>query len=126
MTHWMSRIKAALLIVAAVALVGCAERVTREEFSSTVMYKSTSEVAKRFGKPKEVEEEPGTIRWIYTSKTFNVADGTWTIDPKTVVVFNQPNPDADPTVHEVLYESSPKAKQREAERTQGGSASTES
>ncbi len=124
MTHWMSRIAAALLVAAAMVLVGCAERVTREEFNSNVMHKSTSEVAKRFGNPKEVDEsEPGKIRWIYTSKTFNIGDGTWTIDPKTIVVFSQPHPDADAIVHDVVYEGSPKASQSEADAPAAGSAS---
>lgn len=101
---WMSRTGAALAIAAAVVLTGCAERVTRDEFHTNVMNKSTSEVAKRFGNPDAVETEPGTIRWIYTAKTLNVGDDKWSVDPRTIVVFSQPNPDGTPTVAEVVFE----------------------
>lgn len=103
-TGWMNRIGAAILVAAAVVLTGCGERVTRDEFNSNVMHKSTKEVAKRFGNPEAVENEPGTIKWVYTSKTLNVSDTGWSVDPKTIVVFSQPTPESTATVAEVVYE----------------------
>jgi hypothetical protein len=101
---WMSRIGAAILVAAAVVLTGCGERVTRDEFNTNVMHKSTKEVAKRFGDPVAVENGPGTIKWVYTSKTLNVSDTGWSVDPKTIVVFTQPTPDGAATAAEVVYE----------------------
>jgi len=103
-TGWVGRFGAAMLLAASLALAGCAEKVTRDEFSSHVMHKSEREVAKRFGKPAQVEEGPDGVKWIYTGKTLNVKDDGWDLDPKTVVVFVKASPDGTATATEVLYE----------------------
>ena len=101
---WMGKTGAAILFAASIVLAGCGERVTREEFNSNVLHKSDKEVAKRFGKPVAVEEGPDTVKWVYTSKTLNVSENGWNLDPKTIVVFTKPSPDGAATASEVVYE----------------------
>ena len=101
---WMGRTGAAMLVAASIGLAGCGERVTREEFSTNVLHKSTKEVSKRFGDPAAVEEGPESIKWVYTSKTLNVSDSGWSVDPKTIVVFTKPSAEGAATAAEILYQ----------------------
>ena len=89
----------------AVMLAGCGEKLSREDFASKVKDKTTGDVQAAMGKPKSVDEStPGTIKWMYESKTFSTGDAATKLDRKTIVVFHQRDPNSPATVADVLYD----------------------
>lgn len=94
----------ALLFALVIAVAGCGELFSREDFVSRVKDKSTAEVQKEIGKPDAIDESvPGTLRWTYEGKTFHTEGGTKR-DKKTVVVFRQGDAGAPAKVADVVYE----------------------
>lgn len=94
----------ALPVAVALALTACGERFSRDDFGALVKDSSTTEVAKKFGKPDIVDESiGGVIRWTYKSKTFGTEGGT-KLDQRTIIVFRQTDPNAPAKAVEVLYE----------------------
>lgn len=94
----------ALLFALVIAVAGCGELLSREDFVSRVQDKSTAEVQKALGKPDAIDESvPGTVRWTYESKTFHTEGGTKR-DKKTVVVFRQGDGGTPAKMAEVVYE----------------------
>lgn len=68
-------------------LAGCAEVMSRDDFAKRTQGKSDLEVRKDIGKPASVENKPGEVKWIYSSRTFNT-EGRGKVDSKAVVVFS--------------------------------------
>ena len=96
--------KAALISAVILLLAACGERVNRSDFEAAVKDRTTAEVTSRFGEPDAVDGSvAGTLRWTYTSKTFNVEGGT-KMDARTIVVFRQTDPNVSARAVEVLYE----------------------
>lgn len=94
----------ALVVALIFVLVGCGERLGRDEFEVVIKDKTTTEVAARIGKPDAIDESVGgTTRWTYTSKTFSVEGGT-KMDAKTTVVFRKINLNEPAKVVEVQYQ----------------------
>ena len=87
-----------------VALGGCGEKLSREDFAAAVKDKTAADVQKTVGKPDAVDEsQPGAVKWTYTSKTFSTGEAT-KMDKRAVVVFQQRDPNAPATVADVMYD----------------------
>jgi hypothetical protein len=99
----LSGISKALILAAAFLVAGCGERLSRDDFAALVKDKSTAEVQARHGKPDAVDESGGTVKWIYSSKTFNTGENT-KMDDKTILVFSKTDPNAPPKVADVQYQ----------------------
>ena len=93
----------ALIVAAAFLVAGCGERLSRDDFAALVKDKSTTEVETRHGKPDAVDESGGTVKWIYTSKTFTTGEST-KMDNKTILVFSKTDPNAPAKVADVQYQ----------------------
>ena len=78
-----------LLFVLPVILSACGNVYNRDDFKTAVMGKSESEVTQQFGKPDAVDAtNPAQVKWIYTHKTFDLANHN-TVDSKTTVIFER-------------------------------------
>jgi hypothetical protein len=93
------------VLALAVLLGGCGEKLSREDFVTKVKDKTTSDVQAAVGKPDNIDQStPGTIKWMYESKTFNTGDAATKLDKKTIVVFQQRDPSSPATVADVMYD----------------------
>ena len=89
----------------AIVLGGCGEKLSREDFTTKVKDKTTSDVQAVVGKPDSIDQStPGTIKWMYESKTFSTGDAATKLDKKTIVVFQQRDPNSPATVADVMYD----------------------
>ena len=89
----------------AVVLAGCGEKLSRDDFTSKVKDKTTTDVQAAMGKPDSIDQStPGTIKWMYESKTFSTGDAATKLDKKTIVVFQQRDPNSPATVADVMYD----------------------
>jgi len=100
---WRTTARKTLLFAVVFALAGCSERFSREDFEALVKDKSASEVTARLGKPNAVDEIGGTVRWIYTSRTFSVGSGS-KMDWRAILLFRPTDSMAPARVVEVQYE----------------------
>jgi hypothetical protein len=99
----LSGISKALILAAVFFVAGCGERLSRDDFAALVKDKSAAEVQARHGKPDAVDETGGTLKWTYTSKTFNTGEST-KMDEKTVLIFAKNDPTTPAKVVDVQYE----------------------
>ena len=99
----LSGISKALIVAAVFLVAGCGERLSRDDFAALVKDKSTKEVEARLGKPDAVDESGGTVKWTYTSKTFNTGEST-KMDEKTVLVFAKNDSNTPAKVVDVQYQ----------------------
>lgn len=91
-------------VALAVALGGCGEKLSRDDFAAAVKDKTTADVQAAIGKPDGVDDSaPGMLKWTYKSRTFNTGEAT-KLDKQTIVVFQERHPNAPPTVADVLYD----------------------
>jgi hypothetical protein len=99
-----ARIAVVMLTAASLALAGCSEMLSREDFAAKVKDKSDKEVAKQIGKPASVAEvAPDQVAWTYNERTFNIEQGN-KFDSKTVVVFNKGAADGQLRAVDVKFE----------------------
>ncbi|HEX2831264.1 MAG TPA: hypothetical protein VHP37_33365 [Burkholderiales bacterium] len=90
--------------LAVLALLGCGERMSREDFQTRVQNASEKEVSKKIGRPDASESRgPGEKVWVYHQKTFNIEKGN-TFDARTVVVFKEAAAGGEARVAEVRFE----------------------
>ena len=105
MTRKSPRGWAAILAFAGIlAMTGCAESYTREDFTGKVNGKSMQDVRSEIGKPVKVDEdEAGVVKWTYERRTIDIENkNKW--DERTVVVFTAPASGREPMVSEVRFE----------------------
>ena len=95
---------AVLAIAGILAITGCAETFTREDFTGKVNGKSMQDVRSEIGKPAKVDaDEAGTVRWTYERRTIDIENkNKW--DERAVVVFTAPASGSEATVSEVRFE----------------------
>lgn len=74
----------------AIALAGCGNTYSRDDFMTGVMGKSEQEVKTQYGAPAAVDEaNPDRVTWTYKRETFDLANQN-RIDSKTTVIFEGP------------------------------------
>jgi hypothetical protein len=103
---WNSRHKLATVLALAgvVALAGCAEVSTRDDFTAKVDGKSMKDVRAAVGKPSKVDEaEAGTVMWTYERRTLDIENKNKR-DDRTILVFTTPAADDAAKVSEVRFE----------------------
>ena len=88
---------------ALLALVGCGERMSREDFQTRVQNANETEVRKKLGKPDASQSAGDEKVWVYNQKTFNVEKGN-TFDARTLVVFKSGAGGGEARVSEVRFE----------------------
>jgi hypothetical protein len=89
--------------VALLALVGCGERMSREDFQTRVQNANETEVREKLGKPDASQTAGDEKVWVYNQKTFNIEKGN-TFDARTLVVFKPSAPGGEARVAEVKFE----------------------
>lgn len=90
--------------VALVALVGCGEKMSREDFQTRVQNATEKEVKKKVGSPEASESRSaGEKVWVYNQKTFNIEKGN-AFDARSLVVFREGAPGGEARVSEVRFE----------------------
>ena len=95
---------AVMALTGVMALAGCAEIHTREDFTAKVDGKSMQDVRAVVGKPLKVDDsEAGRVMWIYERRTINIENKN-KLDPRTVLVFTAPIADDGGRVSEVRFE----------------------
>jgi hypothetical protein len=95
-----------LALAATVAiLVGCGERLSREDFDKAVKNMTAPDVQKRMGKPDAVEEIPqGPVKWTYAGRTFATGESATKLDKHATVIFTQRDPKTPATASDVTYD----------------------
>ena len=96
---WKNAAAAAALL----ALVGCGEKMSREDFQTRVQNANETEVRKKLGKPDASQSDGEGKVWVYNQKTFNIDKGN-TFDARTLVVFKASAPGGEARVAEVRFE----------------------
>ncbi len=104
-TIWKSRRLVKVLALAGlVALGGCAEIYTRDDFTTRVDGKSMEDVRAIVGKPLKVDEdEVGVVMWTYERRTIDIENKNKR-DKRTVLVFTNTVSDDGARVSEVRFE----------------------
>ena len=98
------RLAAVLALAGAVALGGCTEIYTRDDFTTKVDGKSMEDVRAAVGKPLKVEEaEAGVVMWTYERRTVDIENKN-KLDKRTVLVFTTPGVADGAKVSEVRFE----------------------
>jgi hypothetical protein len=103
---WKSRHRLAAVVALAgiVAVAGCTEIHTRDDFTAKVDGKSMQDVRAVIGKPLTVDEgEAGSVMWTYERRTIDIENKNKR-DARTVVVFTAPASDGGGTVSQVRFE----------------------
>jgi hypothetical protein len=103
---WRPRRKLApvLALVGIVALAGCAEIYTRDDFRAKVDGKSMEDVRTVIGKPSKVDEgEAGAVMWTYEQRTIDIEQKNKR-DERTVLVFTERAAGDGARVSEVRFE----------------------
>ena len=103
---WKSRRMPAVVLTLAgvVALAGCAEIYTRDDFTSRVDGKSMEAVRAAVGTPVKVDEgEAGSVMWTYERRTIDIENKNKR-DKRTVLVFTTSTTDGGGQVSEVRFE----------------------
>src|SRR4051794_33996763 len=103
---WKSRhrLPAVLALAGLVALAGCAEVYTRDDFTAKVNGRSMADVRAAVGKPLNVEEgEAGAVIWTYAQRTIDI-DNKNKLDKRTVLVFSASASADSGKVSEVRFE----------------------
>jgi hypothetical protein len=95
---------AVLALTGIVALAGCAEIHTRDDFTAKVDGKSMDDVRSVIGKPMKVDEgEAGAVVWTYARRTIDIENKNKR-DERTVLVFTAPASNGGTRVSEVRFE----------------------
>lgn len=82
-------LSAAALVLPLLALPGCGDIYSRDDFTKGVLNQSTQDVEKVYGKPAEIDShDPNRVIWIYTHETFDLQNQN-SRDSKTMVIFEQ-------------------------------------
>ena len=98
------RIALVLAFAGIMAIAGCAEIYTRDDFRANVDGKSMEDVRTMIGKPLRVDAgEAGEVKWTYERRTIDIENKNRR-DERTVVVFTASAPDGGATVSEVRFE----------------------
>ena len=96
--------KAGAATLALLALVGCGEKMSREDFQTRVQNATEKEVKKKIGSPDASESRAaGEKVWVYNQKTFNIEKGN-AFDARSLVVFREGSPGGEARVSEVRFE----------------------
>jgi hypothetical protein len=105
MFSWKRRHQLATVfaLVGSVALAGCAEIYTRDDFTAKVTGKSMEDVRSAVGKPLKVDEgKAGAVTWTYEGRTIDIENKN-SRDNRAILVFTTPA-DGQPRVSEVRFE----------------------
>jgi len=98
------RLAVVLALAGIVAVAGCAEIYTRDDFTARVDGKSMEDVRTLIGKPLQVDQgEAGTVMWTYERRTIDIENKN-KMDKRTVLVFTAPASNDGTKVREVRFE----------------------
>lgn len=102
-THYRAAINVALIAVG-LTLSGCAEKLSREDFTTRTKDKTEQEISKVMGKPARIDDaDPTAVKWIYPDRTFNIEKGN-SFDARAIVVFGPASPGSDRKAQDVMFD----------------------